>query len=48
MSWVMAALTMVLSVAFTGVIVEWIARSRHPRRLFFMDLGREQIGRAHV
>lgn len=44
MSSTMAALTMVLSVAFTGVLVEWIARAEHPRRLFFMDLGRERTG----
>lgn len=38
----MALFTMVLSVAFTGVLVEWIARSAHPRHLFFVDLGRER------
>ncbi len=38
--WTMASLTMVLSVAFTGVLVEWIARPKHPRRLFFIALGR--------
>jgi uncharacterized membrane protein len=34
--------TLVLSVAFTGLLVEWIARARHPRRLFFVALGRER------
>lgn len=35
-------LTMVLSVAFTGALVEWIARDRHPRRLFLIALGRRR------
>lgn len=38
----MAVLTMVISVAFTGVLVDWIARAKHARRLFFIDLGRER------
>lgn len=33
-------LTMVLSVAFTGALVEWIARARHPERIFYVALGR--------
>jgi len=37
-----ALLTMVLSVAFTGALVEWIARARHPQRLFTVALGRER------
>lgn len=35
-------LTMVLSVAFTGALVEWIARARHPERIFYVALGRER------
>jgi uncharacterized membrane protein len=42
MSWLMTSVTLALSILITGVIVEWIARMRHPSRLFFMSLGRER------
>jgi uncharacterized membrane protein len=40
-AWV-SALTLMSTVAMTGFLVEWIARSRHPRRLLFVALGRER------
>lgn len=42
MSSTMVLLTLVLTILTTGVLVEWIGRSRHTRRLFFISLGRER------
>lgn len=42
MSPTLGALTMVLSIASTGLLVDWVARAKHPRRLFLLDLGRER------
>jgi len=39
---VIVSLTLVLSILTTAVLVEWVARSRHPSRLFFFSLGRER------
>ncbi|MCB9597388.1 MAG: DUF1648 domain-containing protein [Sandaracinaceae bacterium] len=38
----MVTLTLVLTILTTALLVEWIARSRHPRRLFFVRLGRDR------
>jgi len=42
MSWIMVSLVLALSIATVGILVEWIARHEHPRRLFFLSLGRER------
>jgi len=42
MSWIMVSLTLALSIATVGILVEWIARHEHPRRLFLLSLGRER------
>ena len=42
MSSMMVLLTLVLTILTTGVLVEWIGRSRHARRLFFLSIGRER------
>lgn len=42
MSPTMVTLTLVLTLLTTALLVEWIARSRQPRRLFFVRLGRER------
>lgn len=38
-TWI-ATCSLAISIALTGLIVEWLARHAHPRRLFLMSLGR--------
>lgn len=38
-TWI-ATCTLAISIALTGLIVEWLARHAHPRRLLYVNLGR--------
>lgn len=40
--WMVTA-TLALTILTTAILVEWIARARHPGTLFFLRLGRERV-----